>query len=500
MEPNTNVTDLPDNNISSGYIELDRITGGWRSADLVIIGGRPSMGKTAFMTSMALKMALEYEYGVVLFSLEMSAQQLANRMLKSEVELDLRDENLELQQEQLEALNAVKDKLKNAPIFIDDTPAICAQDFHAKCKELALQHGIRAVFIDYLQLMTWNTKLSRNQEVSNILRSLKNTAKELNITIFVLSQLNREVEKRDGQMLKRPRLSELRDIDMKDIEQNVDTVLLIHRPEYYGFDEDENSNSLIGVAEIIVAKNRSGTVGDIRLSFSKKFAKFAETNKYINENFDEIMQDFQELDCGTFGFFGQAGELLWTFDLGVLTISGDGEIPDYDDYLDSDSAGSTTDEGRSPWYPFRNEIKQIIFKGNISKKGVYAFSGCENLTSVTFEDCSVPHFPDGNLNVKDIIDRALQGYTHVDLWNINSWFSLQVMRMLQEFRRKSAGIPMGMSPQDWYSIIERMIFCFSEMTKPFGTIKENKEMKEYRERMKKEGFELFCKYFGNLWW
>ncbi|MCL2073425.1 MAG: DnaB-like helicase C-terminal domain-containing protein [Marinilabiliaceae bacterium] len=285
MTPNTNVTSLTRNSISSGYIELDRITGGWNPADLIIIGGRTAIGKTAFMTSMTLKMTLEHGYSVALFSLEMSTKQLLNRMLSSETELDsvkLIDGNIN-PDEQVQ-LNVVKEKINNAPIFIDDTPAICLQDLYAKCKQLASQHGIRAVFIDYLQLMKWKnkTKLSRNQQVSNILRSLKDIAKELNITIFVLSQLNRGVEKYYSLISKRPRLSELSDIDMEDIEQNVDTVLLIHRPEYYRL--DEHSNSLIGAAEIIVAKNRSGAVGDIRLSFSATIVKFAEENKFINEN------------------------------------------------------------------------------------------------------------------------------------------------------------------------------------------------------------------------
>ena len=195
---------------------------------------------------------------------------------------------------------------------------------------------------------------------------------------------------------------------------------------------------------------------------------------------------------------GQAGNLEWTLSNGVLTISGNGEIPDYDAYLNDDMVGCNTDEGRSPWYPYRKKIKKIVFKGNISKKGVYNFVGCNNLSSVTFENCTIPVSSYVSHNVKDIIDRALQGYTHVDIWNIDCWFIQQISRMLSEFKRKSRGcIPAGMSQDEWDAILDRMIFCFLEAEKTYEfPMRRN----EYTKEMLKEGLELFCKYYGHLWW
>ena len=195
---------------------------------------------------------------------------------------------------------------------------------------------------------------------------------------------------------------------------------------------------------------------------------------------------------------GKIGELEWSFSNETLTISGDGEIPDYDDYLTEDRVGEVTDEGRSPWYPFRKSIRSIVFKGNISKKGVYTFSGCTNLSSVTFEGCSDPYSLNYTFSIEKIIDYAMQGYTLVDIWNIDSWFPMQITRMLQEFKRKSHGcVPMQMSQKEWNTILDRMIFCFSEMKK---SISGDEKKQKYSEEMKKEGFELFGKYFYDLWW
>jgi replicative DNA helicase len=167
--------------------------------------------------------------------------------------------------------------LREAPVFIDDTPALSIVEFRAKCRRLVQMHHIKAVFIDYLQLMTWtgDTRGNREQEVSNISRSLKAIAKELDIPIIALSQLNRGVEARTGLQGKRPQLQDLRESGA--IEQDADLVAFIHRPEYYGFTLDEQTgNSLIGIAEIIIAKHRNGAVGDVNLKFKPEFAKFVE--------------------------------------------------------------------------------------------------------------------------------------------------------------------------------------------------------------------------------
>ena len=267
--------------VPSGFTAMDRITSGWQKTDLIIVAARPSMGKTAFVLSMARNMAVEHKVPVAVFSLEMSSIQLVNRLLSSETELGSEKiKNGRLQGWEWEHLNKMIGRLEEAPLFIDDTPALSVFEFRAKCRRLKMQHNIGAVIVDYLQLMTAGTdnKGSREQEVSMISRSLKAIGKELDIPVLALSQLNRSVESREG---KRPQLSDLRESGA--IEQDADIVLFIHRPEYYGITEDEDGNSLIGVAEIIIAKHRNGAVGDVRLSFKKNLAKFADMESIIPE-------------------------------------------------------------------------------------------------------------------------------------------------------------------------------------------------------------------------
>jgi len=260
--------------VPSGFTRLDRLTSGWQKSDLVILAARPSMGKTAFVLSMARNMAVDHSRPVAFFSLEMSSIQLVNRLIIGETQLasdKIRTGNLEnYEWEQLEY--KIKD-LEQAPIYVDDTPAISIFEFRAKARRLKQKYDIQAVVIDYLQLMTGSKDTgSREQEVSNISRSLKSVAKELDIPIIALSQLNRSVEMRSGN--KRPQLSDLRESGA--IEQDADLVLFIHRPEYYGMDVDEEGNSLKGVAEIIVAKHRNGPTGEIHLKFIREYAKFVD--------------------------------------------------------------------------------------------------------------------------------------------------------------------------------------------------------------------------------
>jgi len=265
--------------IPSGFTEIDRITSGWQKSDLVIIAARPSMGKTAFVLSMTRNMAVEHKKPIALFSLEMSNLQLVNRLIVSETELPhdkLKNGKLtKAEWSQLE--NRIKN-LTEAPILIDDTPAISIFELRAKCRRLKMQHDIQMIIVDYLQLMTTggNEKgMNREQEVSTISRSLKALAKELDIPVIALSQLNRSVESRAGD--KRPQLSDLRESGA--IEQDADMVLFIHRPERYGLTEDAEGNSLLGIAEIIIAKHRNGAVGDVRLRFRNELAKFCDLDK-----------------------------------------------------------------------------------------------------------------------------------------------------------------------------------------------------------------------------
>ena len=260
--------------VPSGFTRLDRLTSGWQRSDLIIVAARPSMGKTAFVLSMARNICVDHSRPVAFFSLEMSSIQLVNRLIIGETQLSSdkirtgRLENYEWEQLQYK----IKD-LEQAPLYVDDTPAISIFEFRAKCRRLKQKYDVQAVVIDYLQLMTGSKDSgSREQEVSNISRSLKSVAKELDIPIIALSQLNRSVEMRSGN--KRPQLSDLRESGA--IEQDADLVIFIHRPEYYGLDVDDDGNSLKGIAEIIVAKHRNGPVGDIHLKFVREYAKFVD--------------------------------------------------------------------------------------------------------------------------------------------------------------------------------------------------------------------------------
>jgi len=272
--------------VPSGFTKLDRVTSGWQRSDLVIIAARPSMGKTAFVLSMARNIAVEHERPIGIFSLEMSSIQLVNRLIVSETELPsekIRNGNLERWEwEQLEY--RIK-KLVDAPIFIDDTPGISVFELRSKCRRLKDQYNVEAIFIDYLQLMsgTGDNYGSREQEVSVISRSLKGIAKELDVPIIALSQLNRSVELRSGD--KRPQLSDLRESGA--IEQDADMVMFIHRPERYGIIDDGEGNSLIGVAEVILAKHRNGALADIQLRFRDELAKFEEFEHTASDIMDD---------------------------------------------------------------------------------------------------------------------------------------------------------------------------------------------------------------------
>ncbi len=259
--------------IPSGFTKLDRLTSGWQKSDLVIVAARPSMGKTAFVLTMARNMAVDHGKSVAFFSLEMSSLQLVNRLIVAETELPSdRIRNGRLADFEWAQLDYKIKKLVEAPIYIDDTPAISIFELRAKCRRLKRQFDVDIVIIDYLQLMTGttDTRGNREQEVSTISRALKGISKELNVPVIALSQLNRSVEIRSGS--KRPQLSDLRESGA--IEQDADMVLFIHRPEKYGFFEDEEGNSLRGLAEIILAKHRNGPIGDIILRFRDEFAKF----------------------------------------------------------------------------------------------------------------------------------------------------------------------------------------------------------------------------------
>ncbi|MBE9481846.1 MAG: replicative DNA helicase [Bacteroidetes bacterium] len=271
--------------IPSGFTQIDRITLGWQKSELIIIASRPGMGKTALALSMARNAAVDFNKPIALFSLEMSSIQLVTRLISSETQLSANKlKRGTLAEHEWHQLNAKISGLIDANLFIDDTPALTIFELRAKSRRLKAQHNIELIIIDYLQLMsgTGETKGNREQEISNISRSLKSLAKELNIPIITLSQLSRAVETRGG--TKKPILSDLRESGA--IEQDADMVLFIYRPEYYNIEEYEDGNTTTGIAEINIAKNRNGPLADIRLRFVKNYAKFVdiETDEY--ESFD----------------------------------------------------------------------------------------------------------------------------------------------------------------------------------------------------------------------
>lgn len=261
--------------LQTGFDALDKITSGWQNSDLVIIAARPAMGKTAFVLSMAKNMAVQFNYPVALFSLEMSNVQLVNRLIVNTCEIPgEKIKNGQLAPYEWEQLDFKIKELYDAPLFIDDTPSLSVFELRTKARRLVREHGVKMIIIDYLQLMNASGMNygSREQEVSMISRSLKGLAKELNIPIIALSQLNRGVEGRTGAEGKRPQLSDLRESGA--IEQDADMVCFIHRPEYYKILEDDKGNSLIGLAEIIIAKHRNGATADVLLRFKSEFARF----------------------------------------------------------------------------------------------------------------------------------------------------------------------------------------------------------------------------------
>lgn len=275
--------------VPSGFTAVDRVTSGWQKTDLVILAARPAMGKTAFVLSMARNMAVEHRQGVAVFSLEMSSLQLVNRLISAETELGgEKIKTGKLEEYEWHQLNQRIKTLDDAPIFIDDTPALSIFEFRAKCRRLKMQHDINIVIVDYLQLMTAGSdnKGSREQEVSQISRSLKAIAKELDVPIIALSQLSRAVESREG---KRPQLSDLRESGA--IEQDADIVCFIHRPEYFGITEDESGNSLLGVAELIIAKHRNGATADVHLRFQKEMARFSDMDPHF-DSYENHVQTF----------------------------------------------------------------------------------------------------------------------------------------------------------------------------------------------------------------
>ncbi len=283
--------------LPSGFASIDRVTSGWQKATMVVIAARPGMGKTAFILSMMRNMALAPEpIPVAMFSLEMAAEELGMRLIVQQSHIiGDKVKNGHLTQSELEQLQDAAKTLSNAPIYIDDTPGLSIIDIRSKSMILKRKHNIKAIFIDYLQLMTAGGGRfgNRQEEVAVISRNIKALSKELDLPVFALSQVTRDSEKRvlsgpsvDGRM---PQLSDLRESGA--IEQDADIVCFIHRPEKFGIKEDSQGNSLVGVAYFNIAKHRSGRTENILLHFEENLAQFEETNlqpSYFSDSDDPL--------------------------------------------------------------------------------------------------------------------------------------------------------------------------------------------------------------------
>lgn len=272
--------------VDTGYKRLNEMTSGWQNSDLIIIAGRPSMGKTAFVLNLARNAARRFHErwkaepeehrgmlpSVGFFSLEMGADQLVNRLISTEAMIDLSKLRTgRLYEDDWPKLSNILGTLAALPIYIDDSPGLKIMELRAKARRLKTERNIQLMIIDYLQLMEGDNRENRQQEISQISRQLKLLAKELNIPVIALSQLSRALEARND---KRPQLSDLR--ESGSIEQDADVVGFIHRPEYYKINTFEDGKPTEGMGEFIIGKQRNGPTGDVRLTFLKEYGKFAE--------------------------------------------------------------------------------------------------------------------------------------------------------------------------------------------------------------------------------
>ncbi|MDE6312613.1 MAG: replicative DNA helicase [Lachnospiraceae bacterium] len=259
--------------IATGFLDLDYKTAGMQPSDFILVAARPSMGKTAFVLNMADHMAFREEKCVAIFSLEMSKEQLVNRMLSLESRVDAQQLRTgDLKDSDWEKLIEGANVIGKSKLIIDDTPSISITEMRAKCRKFKIEQGLDIVIIDYLQLMSGsagNKNDSRQQEISEISRSLKAMARELNVPVIALSQLSRAVEQRPDH---RPMLSDLRESGA--IEQDADVVMFIYRDDYYNKDSENK-----GIAEIIIAKQRNGPIGTVNLVWLPQYTKFANLEK-----------------------------------------------------------------------------------------------------------------------------------------------------------------------------------------------------------------------------
>ncbi len=264
--------------IATGFKDFDRLTAGLQPSDLVLIAARPSMGKTAFVLNIAQHVAIREKQSVAFFSLEMSKEQLVQRMLCAEAGIDAQRLRIgELEDNDWKKLVSAADRLSSAGIFIDDTPGITVMEMRSKARRLKVEHDLKLIIVDYLQLMQGSSSSgkseNRQQEISEISRSLKALARELNVPVVALSQLSRGVESRQ---IKRPMLSDLR--ESGSLEQDADIVSFLYREDYYNPETDKKN-----ITEIIIAKHRNGPVDTVQLFFHKAFTKFSDLTQMTEQ-------------------------------------------------------------------------------------------------------------------------------------------------------------------------------------------------------------------------
>jgi replicative DNA helicase len=263
--------------IPTGFRDLDSLTAGFQPAELIILAARPSMGKTALGLNISHHVGIKTDKAVGFFSMEMASPQIVIRLLCAEAQLDIRKTRTGyLSDREFEKLKLAGETLSRARIFLDESPALTVMEMKAKCRRLKMEQRLDIVFVDYIQLMRTSGRFeNRNQEMSFISRSLKELAKEIHIPVVGISQLSRAPEK--GRREPKPQLSDLRESGA--IEQDADVVIFIYRPELYHPDDD----SLKGVAEVSIAKQRNGPVGSIQLAFIREYARFADLERYAPE-------------------------------------------------------------------------------------------------------------------------------------------------------------------------------------------------------------------------
>ncbi|MBK9248916.1 MAG: replicative DNA helicase [Ignavibacteria bacterium] len=265
--------------VPSGFVRLDEMLGGFQKSDLIIIAARPSMGKTAMALSIARNVAVEYQQAVGIFSIEMAATQLMMRLLSAESRINAHDiRSNRISHSMMPKLVETIGRLAEAPVLIDDSPALTIMEIRAKCRRMKAEHDVKMVIIDYLQLIQSPKAESREREISIISRSLKQIAKELNIPVIALAQLNRSVESRADKI---PMLSDLR--ESGSLEQDADVVMFVNRLEQYGITTYEDGTPTEGTAEIIIGKQRNGPVGSVRLAYLKNYARFENLSLHFEE-------------------------------------------------------------------------------------------------------------------------------------------------------------------------------------------------------------------------